>query len=106
METEQETKIRIDIVNRGADDRMVRVIVEERHLRRKSTRPTEVTGIEPGDVIVTAGHDAREAGVERSDNAAIALLSEEPQLVRQIGRRLARWLAAVVNDEYVEPRSI
>ncbi len=77
MKIEQETAVWIDIANRRADDRMPGMIVQERHLGRKSTRQTEVAGIEAGDVVVAAAGDGREARVERGHDATIAVLPEE-----------------------------
>lgn len=70
LEVDQEPAGRVDVHGPAADHGVLRVGVEERHLRRHPAGQAAIPGVEPGDVVVVAGgRDVLEPGVEGADDA-------------------------------------
>jgi hypothetical protein len=62
-------------MNRCADQCVTEIVIQKGHLCRKPTGQTEISGVEPGDVLVPAGGDLRQASVQRGHNTPVAALS-------------------------------
>jgi hypothetical protein len=106
MEIEQETAVRIDVVNRRAHYGMSGMIVQKGHLSRETTGQAQVAGVEPRDVVVPAAHDPRQACVQRGYDPAVVVLLEQVRRKRQVEREPEWRVTAVIHYEDFEQRTI